>query len=287
MNTRGHKYTAEGRISEIGYGVAAEYTIPTGDPRTDNYGVSALIERENSDKGDYRSIGLGANYNFRDGFWFKTYALDYEVNEFEVTGENSTTTTLLMPSLEWTRTFPPELEKRIFAINGTWLQLGLRGATDSVLSDTSFIQPRISAKLINSFENKHRLLLRATAATTWVKDFDKLPLSLRYYTGGDTSVRGYKFEAIAPLNEENQTEGGKHLLEASVEYEMPFKDNFSWALFSDYGDAFNDDPDFRLGVGIGLRWRSPIGPIRFDVARSLDSPGKGNVRLHFSLGPDL
>ena len=253
VNTRGHQYNAEGRLSEIGYGVAAEYTIPTGDPRTDNYGVNVLLERENSDRGDYRSIALGANYNFRDGFWFKTYALQYEVNQFEVTGDNQTTTSLLMPSLEWTRTFPAELEKRIFAINGSWLQLGLRGAAESLLSDTSFVQPRISAKVINSFENQHRLLLRATAATTWVDDFDQLPLSLRYYTGGDTSVRGYDFAAIAPLNEENETDGGKHLLEASVEYEIPFRENFSWAVFSDYGDAFNSGLDLRLGVGAGVR----------------------------------
>ena len=287
MNTRGHKYTAEGRISEIGYGVAAEYTIPTGDPRTDNYGVSAVIEREDSERGDYRSIGLGANYNFRDGLWFKTYALDYEVNEFDLNSDNPTTTTLLMPSLEWTRTFPAELEKRIFAINGTWLQLGLRGATDSVVSDTSFVQPRISAQVINSFENRHRLLLRATAATTWVDDFDQLPSSLRYYTGGDTSVRSYKFGSISPLDGNNEPEGGRHLLEASVEYEMPLKNNFSWAVFSDYGDAFNDEPDFRLGVGVGFRWQSPIGPIRFDIAQRAKSPGKGKVRVHFSLGPDL
>lgn len=288
VNTRGHQYLAEGRLSQIGYGLGAEYTVPTGDPRTDSYGISFQLESEEADKGESFAVGLGGNYQFRDGLWFKSYALDYTVDEFTPTGDLTTTnTTLLVPSLEWTRTYPAELEKRINAINGTWLQLTLRGASDSLLSDTSFIQPRISAKWINSFESRHRLLIRASAATTWVKDFDKLPLSLRYYTGGDTSVRGYSFENIAPVDDENELQGGKHLLEASIEYEIPFKENFSWVAFSDYGDAFDSDPDFRHGIGIGLRWRSPIGPVRFDVARSLDAPGEGNVRLHLSLGPDL
>ncbi len=286
VNSRGHQYEAEGRISQIGYGLAAAYTIPTGDPRTDSYGVSLRLDRSDTSEKDSRSVGLGANYQFRDGLWFKTYALDYQVDKFVLDGEASRST-LLVPSLEWTRTYPAELEKRINTVNGTWLKLGLRGASDSLVSDTSFIQPQISTKWIVSFESKNRFIARSRIATTWVKDFEKLPLSLRYYTGGDSSVRGYDFEQIAPVNSDNEPQGGKHLLEASVEYEIPFRDNFSWAVFSDFGDAFNDSPDYRIGVGAGLRWRSPIGPVRFDLARSLKDPGEGNVEFHLSIGPDL
>lgn len=288
VNTRGHKYTLEGRLSEIDYGIAASYTVPTGDPRTDSYGVHVRLDNEETDRGESFAVSLGGNYRYRDGFWFKSYRVDFTVDEFLVTGELSdTTTTLLVPSAEWTRTFPATLEKRINAVNGNWLQLTLRGASEAILSDTSFIQPRISTKWINSFENHHRLIARGTAATTWVDDFEKLPLSLRYYTGGDSTVRGYSFQNISPRNEDNEVQGGRHLLEASLEYEVPLTGNISWAAFSDYGDAFNSSPDFRLGIGVGLRWRSPIGPVRVDVARSLDSPGEGNVHLHISLGPDL
>lgn len=286
VNSRGHHYNAEARVSEIGYGLAGAYTIPTGDPRTDSFGFSVRLDRSDTTEKDSRSVGLGANYKFRDGFWFKNYSLEYQVERFGLSGE-SNRSTLLMPGLEWTRTYPAELEKRINTVNGTWLQFSLRGASDSLVSDTSFIQPKISTKWIRSFENKHRFIARATAATTWVKDYDKLPLTLRYYTGGDSSIRGYDFEQISPLNEENEPQGGRHLLNAGLEYEIPFRDNYSVAVFSDIGDAFNDEPDYRRSMGIGLRWRSPIGPVRFDLARSLNAPGKGNVKFHLSLGPDL
>ncbi len=286
VNRRGHHYSAEGRLSEIGYGLVAGYTIPTGDPRTDSFGIRLGIEREDSDTQDFTGFSLGGSYQFRDGLWTKSYAIDYSVNEF-VADSETTTTRLLMPSTEWTRTYPSELEKRINTVNGAWVRLSLRGASESLLSDTSFIQPQISTKIINTFDSNHRFIVRASAGTTWVKDFDKLPTQLRYYAGGDSSVRGYKYQAIAPLDDDSEVLGGRHLLEASAEYEVPIRDNFSVAAFSDFGDAFDDRPDYRFGVGLGLRWQSPIGPVRIDVARSLVDPGEGNVRLHLSLGPDL
>jgi len=68
---------------------------------------------------------------------------------------------------------------------------------------------------------------------------------------------------------------------------VPLNESFSWAAFSDFGDAFDDRPEYRFGLGVGLRWQSPIGPVRVDVARKMNDPGEGNVRLHLSIGPDL
>jgi translocation and assembly module TamA len=286
INDRGHHYLAEGRLSEIGYGAVASYTIPTLDPRTDYWRLRFGLDREKSDSRNFRSVTLGGDFRYKDGLWFKTYALDYKVEEFVVDGETPVTN-LLMPSVDWTRIFPEQLDKRINAVNGSSLQLLLRGASGSLLSDTSFLQPMVFAKKIKTLDNRHRVLARLGLGTTWVEDFDKLPSSLRYYTGGDRSVRGYGFQDIAPLDIEANTVGGRHLIESSIEYEIPFRESFSWALFADAGDAFDDKPDYRLGLGVGFRWRSPIGPVRIDVGRSFDNPGEGNVRLHFSLGPDL
>lgn len=286
INDRGHQYQAEGRLSEIGYGIAASYTIPTLDPRTDYRRLRFGLDREKSDSRNYRAMALGAEFRFKDGYWFKTYALDYQVEEFAIDGETPVTR-LLMPSAEWTRIYPEQLEKRINAVNGSSIQLRLRGASASVLSDTSFVQPMLFAKKIKTLGNRHRVLARFGVGTTWVADFDKLPTSLRYYTGGDRTVRGYGFEDVAPVNSEAKVVGGRHLIESSIEYEIPVRERFSLAFFADAGDAFDDRPQYRLGVGVGMRWRSPIGPVRIDLGRSFDDPGAGNVRLHFSLGPDL
>ncbi len=286
VNRRGHHYTAEALISQIKYGIAGEYVIPGRDPRSDAYGLRASLEDEHSNTREYRALNLGGYYKYRDGLWLKTWALDYRVEQFEV-GALTPTRTLLIPSVDWTRTFPAELEARIYAVEGAWLQLRLRGAYEPLLSDTSFVQPLVAAKWIRSFAERGRIIARGAVGTTWVDDFDALPISLRFFTGGDRTVRGYKYEVIAPRDDAAKAVGGKHLTEASLEYEFPLKDKWSVAAFVDTGDAFNDQPEFKTGVGIGVRWRSPIGPVRIDLGHGLDQPPGSNLRLHLTIGPDL
>ncbi len=286
INRHGHHYNAGILISQIKYGLAGEYIIPTGDPRTDAFGFRASYEDEHSDTRNYKAINIGGFYKYRDELWIKTYALDYRVERFELSGDEPTSR-LLIPSIDWTRTFPAELDKRIYATDGTWLQLRLRGAHDALISDTSFLQPLISTKWIHSFKNHHRIISRATLGTTWVDNFDALPTSLRFFSGGDRTVRGYKYAVIGPLDDANEVLGGKHLTEISLEYEIPIKEKWSIATFVDYGDAFNDSPDYKTGLGIGLHWQSPIGPVRIDLGHGLDQPPGNNVRLHLTIGPDL
>ena len=285
VNRAGHHFTAEALLAELKYGVAGEYIIPGADPRTDSWGIRASIEDENSDNRNFTSGRLGGYYRHRDGLWMKTYALDYLIERFEVSGADETSK-LLIPSVEWTRTFPAEMDKRVYATYGTLLQLSVRGASDSVLSDTDFIQPMVSGKWIYSFSNSTRLIARGAAGTTSVSDFDKLPTSLRFFTGGDKTVRGYAYNAIGPLLDTDVI-GGKHLLESSLEYEVPVSEKWSVAVFADVGDAFDDDPDYKTGMGVGVRWRSPIGPVRLDFGHALDDPPGKPLRLHLTIGSDL
>jgi len=114
-----------------------------------------------------------------------------------------------------------------------------------------------------------------------------LPVSVRFFAGGDNSVRGYGYEELGPTNDEGDVVGGRHLLTGSVEYNHPVVGRWSLAAFMDAGNAFDTFNDYEVfrGVGTGVRWRSPIGPIRVDVARPVDEPG--NFRLHISMGAVL
>ena len=286
INRRGHNYNAGILVSQYKYGLVGEYLIPTGDPRTDAFGLRASYEDEHSDTRNFQAINGGGFYRFRDDLWIKTYALDYRIERFEQ-NDGHETSRLLIPSVDWTRTFPAELDKRIYAIDGSWLQIRLRGAYEGLISDTSFVQPLVSAKWIHSFRNKNRLIARGSAGTTWVDDFNALPTSLRFFSGGDRTIRGHKFSVIGPLDDRNTVIGGKHLTEVSLEYEFPIKEKWSLATFVDHGDAFNDTPDYKTGVGIGLRWRSPVGPVRIDLGHALEQPPGKNIRLHLTIGPDL
>ncbi len=114
-----------------------------------------------------------------------------------------------------------------------------------------------------------------------------LPPSLRFFAGGDRSVRGYAFREVGPRLPNRFALGAKNVLTGSVEYER-YLPGSRWggAVFVDTGSAFDKDPDFRTGVGAGLRWRSPVGPVRVDVARGLDDPDS-SFQLYLNIGADF
>jgi translocation and assembly module TamA len=130
-------------------------------------------------------------------------------------------------------------------------------------------------------------LLRGRVGYMVEDEFERLPPSVRYFAGGDLSIRGFDFASLGPVDQDGNVIGGDRLLEMSVEYEHSIKPRWSLAVFADGGNAFDDSGlDVRTGAGIGARWRSPLGPVRIDIAWPVNDPGHG-ARLHVSLGPDL
>ena len=113
--------------------------------------------------------------------------------------------------------------------------------------------------------------------------FTTLPNFYRFKAGGSMSVRGYGFEQLS-----NNDIGSNNIITASAEAEYRFLDSWSVAAFADIGNAFNDwdDPDLKRGIGIGIRWYSFAGEIRFDVAQAIDFEGKP-FRYHLTIGTPL
>ena len=113
-----------------------------------------------------------------------------------------------------------------------------------------------------------------------------VPDALGFRAGGDDSVRGYAYRSLAPTNADGGTISGQRLLTGSVEVArpiLPAMPSLWGALFVDAGNAVVDWRDYKAawGYGAGLRWRSPIGPLRIDLAWA-DALKK--LRLHFSVG---
>jgi translocation and assembly module TamA len=119
-------------------------------------------------------------------------------------------------------------------------------------------------------------------------DFDNVPLSKRFFTGGDQTVRGYNFESLSPRDSAGDLIGGDRLNVASVEYRWRFKPQWALALFVDSGRAyFDSSAPFRTGAGFGGRWFSPIGQVSVDLAFPISDAEYDGFQIHISMGPSI
>lgn len=129
---------------------------------------------------------------------------------------------------------------------------------------------------------------RAEVAQVIAREQVGVPEKLLFLAGGDESVRGYAYRSLGPVRD-GLTVGGRVMATGSVEVARPILASFPslWgAVFVDAGNAASRWNDFRpvLGYGAGVRWRSPVGPLRVDFARAHET---GKWRLHFSVGITL
>jgi translocation and assembly module TamA len=109
-----------------------------------------------------------------------------------------------------------------------------------------------------------------------------IPSSFLFRTGGDQTVRGYAFESLG-VKQGDAVVGGRYLAVASVEHTHWFGASWGLAGFVDAGNAWDRGTPFHaaVGYGAGARFRTPVGPIRIDIAYGRDTR---KVRLHFSAG---
>jgi translocation and assembly module TamA len=178
-------------------------------------------------------------------------------------------------------------DNRIDPHNGYRLQFESKVAKEGLGSDNNLLYGTALVKGLTTVFDKHRLLGRVQVGGSATNGYKSIPPSLRFFAGGDQSVRGYDYQSLSPENNEGDRIGGRYMVSASAEYQYSVAEKWRVATFVDQGNSFNtlELPNLKTGVGIGVRWVSPVGPIRLDLAHALDDDG--GIRLHFSMGPEL
>jgi translocation and assembly module TamA len=294
VNDRGHSINADMSYSNIKTTAQLYYTIPMKKPSYEFLKIYTGYEKEDTDTLYSNKRTYGTSYSYYRSRWLHTYAVNIE-NETSIVGaEPMQFSHLLIPSYTLTRT---ETDGNPYPLRG-WSLLGrLSGSPTTLGSDVSYLQGYARAKYIYSFERHGRLLVRTEVGLTQIDGgINELPGSVRFFAGGDNSVRGYDYKSLGPTkkvpDEDDKTKlidkvvGGNNLWVGSIEYDYRIKGNWAAAAFYDLGNAADDTHlELKRGVGAGIRYISPIGPVRLDVARALDEP-KGWA-VHISMGPDL
>jgi translocation and assembly module TamA len=283
VNRFGHQFDLQLQPSERKSRFGGVYTIPISDPKKEKLSLLGKWENENFDNTESKSWTSSVSYdelkkNGEYSLYLKFLDEDYTA------GLDSGHATILAPGVgitwRWT-------DDRIKASQGLSVTGALTGGNNNLLSDTTFIQGSILVKAIYAFLPSWRFIGKSNIGATAADEFLELPPSLRFYAGGDQSVRGYGYKRIGPKDAAGNVIGGRYLFTYSLELEKEIFDNWSTSVFFDSGTATNswDELTMQNGAGVGIRWNAAFGQVRLDFAKALD---EGNCwRIHFNIGADF
>ncbi len=283
FNRHGHNVISEIQLAERESRLDFIYGIPVNDPQTDKMLFGATYNEKDWEDTETRVFKGGLSYDHKGGWVKYGIGLDVQSEKYQV-GDITENSFFPIPNASWSVVYGDDL---LHTGNGALFAVNLKGAAEEILADASFLQGLVSGKLITTPIESVRLIGRFALGSTLVDTVDDLPPSLRFYAGGDQSVRGYDYNELGSTDGSGTVTGGKYLVFGSIEVEKTVYQNWSIAAFFDVGKGINDfDEDLGEGAGMGLRYRLPFGQIRLDVASALSREGNP-VRLHLTLGGDL
>ncbi len=297
INRSGHKWKNELVVAQRLKTVSTLYSIPLPGDNQRSYNFGANFRDANTTTSQSRTLELVGNEARQWHGWTRTVGVHALSGTFTVgkrgrepdntPGIEHGRSTLVFAEGSLSR---KQADNPTFVHRGWSLVVAARTTAGPLLSDASFSQITADAKWIHAFgaRQRNRLILRGSAGSTWTSDFSALPPQLRFFAGGDRSVRGYGFQSIGPRNATDRVIGGQNLLVASTEVEHYFTRNWGMAAFVDTGNAFTG-VDYRpkIGAGLGVRWRSPVGMVRVDLGTPIHDDRARGIQLHVVIGPDL
>lgn len=285
LNRRGHRLENAFVYSQIEKSASTRYEFPWVHPRTDFFSFRVVAADLRPVTSRTQQILVGPSLHTKLGDWTRTLSLDFD-HEYFTIGTQTRTSRFLIAGIHEAET---QNEQRIMPRIGRRIDLDLRGSPARMmpLSDGAFVRAAARGKWIAPLGRRIRGLVRVEAGTTWTDDFSRLPPTLRFFAGGAQSVRGFAYQAIGPRDASGQVIGGPNLAVASVEVDQRILPQWRVAAFYDAGSVFaRTGGPIADAVGVGVRYVSPVGPVRLDAAMPLGE-SRNTIRFHFTVGPDL
>ena len=279
LNEEGHKLRLELRPSQRISSATAEYRIPFGTNPGDNISLTAQGLKQDFDGIAERLVSFGTAWSRQTGSWERRLYLTYTNDNYSLPNEPGTNSKLLTPGMSWSRT---DVNNPIYPRRGWFFSADVHGGTRKALSDTDFLETLVQLRGVLPLTSRARVLARAQEGMVVSDNFVQLPPSQRFFAGGEDSVRGYPYRALAPTDSFGNIVGGRYLTTASVEADIDVYKTYGLAVFADSGgaaDALN--PELHYAAGLGFRYRAPFGSIAIDFAHPFDA---GAPLVHLDIG---
>ncbi len=275
IDSQGHTFEALLQGSQKQNSLQAKYKIPGANPVTSEFNLSANFLELDYPVGKSSGVIVSGAYLHHQENKQYTLSLNALHERFRYPGLWWQSASVVYPMAQFSLR---RVSGSLFPKYGHNLSLKAQAAHKEVVSNVNFFQVEAIAKAAVWLPTRTRVFVRGTAGYTATNNPIRMPLSLQLLAGGSDSIRGYSYQSIGLGNKE---------LTASVELQQEtFKD---WYVtgFYDLGDVYSPTPlSVKRGIGGGLMWASPVGPIRVYLARAFDFPGKP-YKIVFAVGPDL
>ncbi|EOI3546251.1 autotransporter assembly complex protein TamA [Cronobacter dublinensis] len=287
INSYGHSLTTSTSISAPEQQLDFSYKMPLlKNPLEQYYLVQGGFKRTdlNDTEADSTTLAVSRYWDLSSG-WQRAINLRWSLDHF--TQANVTHTTMLLyPGVMLSRTrsrgglMPTWGDSQRYSIDYSDTAWG---------SDVDFVVLQAQNAWIRTLYDKHRFVARGNLGWIETNDFERVPPDLRFFAGGDRSIRGYKYKSISPENDKGKLTGASKLATGSLEYQYNVTGKWWGAVFVDSGEAVNDikQSNFKSGAGVGVRWQSPVGPIKLDFAVPVGDKEEHGLQFYIGLGPEL
>ena len=287
MNSYGHSLTSSLSLSAPEQQLDFSYKVPLlKSPLEQYYLMQGGFKRTdlNDTKSDSTTLAVSRYWEMSSG-WQRALNLRWSLDHF--TQANVTNTTMLIyPGVSVNRTrsrgglMPTWGDSQRYSVDYSNTMWG---------SDINFIVMQAQDVWIRTLYDRHRFVVRGNLGWIEADNFSKVPPDLRFFAGGDRSIRGYKYKSNSPKDDDGKLMGASKLATGSLEYQYNVSGKWWGAVFVDSGEAVSDirESNFKTGAGLGVRWQSPVGPIKLDIARPIGDKEEHGLQFYIGLGPEL
>lgn len=288
VNSRGHSLESSLSVSAPEQSLDFSYKIPLlKNPLEQYYLLQGGFKREdlNDTKSDGTTLNVARYWDLSSG-WQRAINLRWSLDHFTQASVTDTTM-LIYPGVSINRT---RQRGGLMPVWGDTQRYSIDISDTTWGSDIDFAVVQAQNVWIRTLADKHRFVARGNLGWIETNNFSRVPPSLRFFAGGDRSIRGYKYKSISPRDSDGKLTGASKLATGSLEYQYNVTGKWWGAVFVDSGEAVNDikRSNFKTGTGVGVRWASPIGPVKLDVAMPIgDAEKKNDAQFYIALGPEL
>ncbi len=291
----GERLSFLSQLSTVLQSIGIDFSKPFFLSKKQSLNISSLLQRQDTDAFEEQTLDLEASIQ-RDlsKYWTGNLGIGFEASQItDQDGSKEDESTFGLISMPGRINFDNR-DDLLDPHSGYNFSFGFEPFVDVLGESNPFLKSRITGiTYFDLSDSKYDpvIALRASAGSILGSSTNTIPATKRFFSGGGGSIRGFGYQEAGPIDDEGDPSGGRSLIESSAELRLKFTDNLGGVAFVDAGGVYdnvipNISDGVYVGAGIGARYYTSFGPIRFDVATPISRKENTdqNFQIYISIG---